>query len=129
VTLDRSIGPRCNIGPAEIARRRLFAYLSTAATIMIAAGLVWLAPPPARLLLWPVAAGAAVAWLQVTRRFCVAFGALGVENFGRLGSEARVDPSVREADRRQAVRTIIEAALIGLVPTLALVALPIGPLR
>jgi hypothetical protein len=129
VNLEQTGLPRCNIGPAEIARRRLFAYLSTAAAIAVAIGLVWFMEPLLRLLLWPVATGTAVAWLQVTRRFCVAFGAMGVENFGRLGAEAPVDPRLRAADRRQALRTIAEAALIGLIPTLALVVLPIGPLR
>lgn len=126
VTLDRSIGPRCNIGPDEIARRRRSAYVGVVATAAIAAAMVaFHLPAPARLLLWPVAAGAAVAGLQVVHRFCVAFGALGLENFGRLGQEQHVDPSIRAADRRRALHVILEGVLIGLVVTLAVAAIPV----
>jgi len=126
VTYDQSIGPRCNIGPAEIARRRRFAVASTAGAAVIAVALV-VAGTPAwiRLLFWPVAAGSAVAWLQVVRRFCVAFGALGLENFGRLGGETAVERSTRAADRRRALQLIAEGALIGLAVALALAALPL----
>jgi len=90
--------------------------------VLVVAG----APALVRLvLLWPITAAAAVAWLQVTRRFCVAFGALGLENFGRLGAQVSVDPAQRAADRRQALRMIAEAALIGLA--IALVAAAVAP--
>jgi hypothetical protein len=126
MTLDRSIGPRCNIGPQEIARRRRSALVLTLATALVAAALVWThAPPIARLLIWPLATAAAVTWLQVVHRFCVAFGALGLENFGRLGSEVHVDPHQRTADRRRALQLILEGSLIGLVVTLVVVAIPV----
>ncbi|MEA2674835.1 MAG: hypothetical protein QOI92_2027 [Chloroflexota bacterium] len=82
-------------------------------------------PAPARLLLWPLAAGAAVTWLQVVHRFCVAFGALGLQNFGSLGGETHVDPAIRAADRRRAFQLILEGALIGLVVALAVAAIPV----
>jgi len=126
VNIDQPIGPRCNIGPAEIARRRRFAIASTVGASAVAVVLVFAgAPPLIRLLFWPVAAGVAVAWLQVVRRFCVAFGALGLENFGRLGSQSAVERSIRAADRRRALQLIAEGALIGLAIALALAALPL----
>lgn len=76
------------------------------------------------LLLWPVATGAAITWLQVVHRFCVAFGALGLENFGRLGAQSAVDPTIRAADRRRALQLIAEGVAIGLVAALVLVAMP-----
>ncbi len=81
-------------------------------------------PQPVRLLLWPLAAAAAVTWLQVVHRFCVAFGALGLENFGPLGGESHVDPRIRAQDRRRALQLIFEGALIGLVVTFAVLAIP-----
>lgn len=121
MTLDRSIGPRCNIGPEEIARRRRSAV---ALTIVAAAGAVALvaldAPSAGRLAIWPFATAAAVTWLQVVHRFCVAFGALGVQNFGRLGDAVGVDPGQRAADRRRAAQVLVEGSLIGAVVTLAL---------
>jgi len=83
------------------------------------------ASPLVRFLLWPLATAASVTWLQVIHRFCVAFGALGIENFGRLGDEARVDPGQRAIDRRRAVQVTLEGALIGLVVTIAIAAIPV----
>ena len=117
---------RCNIGEAEVARRRRGAIVLTVAGAVVAAALIALAAPHlARLLLFPVAAAAGVTWLQVTQRFCVAFGAAGLENFGPLGSEHRVTDELAAADRRRALRLTLEGALAGLVVTLALVALPL----
>jgi len=126
VTLDRSIAPRCNIGPEELARRRRSAIAATVLTALVAAAFVAIhASPIARLLIWPLATAASVTWLQVVRRFCVAFGALGLENFGRLGQEVHVDPGQRAADRRRALQVILEGSLIGLVVALLLVAIPV----
>ena len=126
MTLDRAASPRCNIGPDEVARRRRSAIPATLATAVVAIAMVALhVPAPARLLLWPLATAAAVTWLQVVHRFCVAFGALGLENFGRLGGEHHVDPAIRAGDRRRAFQLILEGGLIGLVVALAVVAIPV----
>ena len=126
MTLDRSIGPRCNIGPAEIARRRRSAIGFTIVAALVAVALVALHVPAAgRLLMFPFATGAAINWLQVVHRFCVAFGALGVENFGRLGEQVRVDPAQRAADRRKVAQLVVEGSLLGAVVTLALVVAPV----
>lgn len=126
MTLDRSIAPRCNIGPEEIARRRRSALVTTVVTGLVAAALVGIhAPPIARLLIWPLATAAAVTWLQVVHRFCVAFGALGLENFGRLGQEVHVDQRQRALDRRRALQLILEGSLIGLVIALLVAAIPV----
>lgn len=98
----------------------------TVAAVAIAMVLVASAAPGwVRFLIWPVATAAAVTWLQVVHRFCVAFGALGLENFGRLGQESHVDSAVRAADRRRALQLVAEGAAIGLVVALALAALPL----
>ena len=100
--------------------------MSTALTALVAAALVAIHTPPlARLLIWPLATAAAVTWLQVVHRFCVAFGALGLENFGRLGEEVHVDERQRATDRRRALQLILEGSLIGFVVALMLAALPI----
>ena len=126
MTLDRSIGPRCNIGPAEIARRRRSAIVFTIVAALVAVALVAADVPPAgRLVLFLFATGAAINWLQVVHRFCVAFGALGIENFGRLGEETKVDRAQRAADRRRVVQLVLEGSLIGAVVTLAFVIAPL----
>jgi len=126
VTLDRSIAPRCNIGAEEIARRRRSAIVLTIVTALVAAALVAVhAEAAERLFIWPLATAAAVTWLQVVHRFCVAFGALGLENFGRLGEEVHVDERQRAMDRRRALQVIIEGSLIGLVVALLVAAIPV----
>jgi hypothetical protein len=116
----------CNIGDAEVERRRRMAIALTIAGAILAAALLALAVPHlARLLLFPVAAAAGVTWLQVTNRFCVAFGAAGLENFGPLGAERHVADEQAAADRRRAARLTLEGVVIGLVVTLALVVLPL----
>jgi hypothetical protein len=99
--------------------------LTVVAALVAIALAVVAAPPMARLALWPFATAAAVTWLQVVHRFCVAFGALGIENFGRLGDEVEVDRVQRAADRRRAAQLFLEGSLIGAVVTLALVVAPL----
>ncbi len=116
----------CNIGPEEIARRRRAAIAATvlAAVVAVGIGLADL-PQLARLALFPFAAAAGVSWLQVLRKFCVAFGAAGVLNFGALGSTARVaDHVARATDRRIARRMILEGSAYGLLVTLGFLVLP-----
>ena len=126
MAFDRSIAPRCNIGPEEITRRRRSAVALTVVTALAAAALVAIHTPPlARLLIWPLATASAVTWLQVIHRFCVAFGALGLENFGRLGEEVHVDERQRATDHRRALQLILEGSLVGLVVALLVVAIPV----
>ena len=100
--------------------------MGTLGAIAVAAFLVAIAAPAwVRFLIWPVTSAAAVTWLQVVHRFCVAFGALGFQNFGRLGEQTHVDPAIRAADRRRAIRLIVEGAAIGLAFAGALAAIPI----
>ena len=94
-------------------------------TAIVAAVLIGLHVAPAgRLLLFPLATGTAINWLQVVHRFCVAFGAIGIENFGRIGEEVKVDAAQVASDRRRVVQLLIEGSVIGAVVTAALVALP-----
>ena len=119
------MGVRCNIGPAEIERRRRSGVVITAIAALVAVALLALqVPPPARLALFPFATGAAVTWLQVVHKFCVAFAAIGVQNFNGLGEEEKVDPAMRAADRRRLTQLVLEGSAIGAAVTLLFVALP-----
>ncbi len=117
----------CNIGPAEIARRRraghigLVAVLTTLA-ILIAIG----APPVVRLIVGLPAMLAATGYLQAWFRFCVAFGSAGVFNFGPTGStEAVPDAAARSRDRAMSRRIGLISLAIGVVVALAAAALPV----
>jgi len=118
-------GPRCNIGPEEIARRRRVASVMTVAIAVAAIAIVASgAPHLVRLAIWPFATAAAVTWLQVVHRFCVRFGFGGLENLGRIGQKRHVPDAQLAADRRRALELTFEGALIGLAVTILLVAVP-----
>jgi hypothetical protein len=118
----------CNIGPAEIGRRRRAGHVGSAATLVLLALLLRArAPRPARLLVALPATSAASGYLQARRRFCAGFGARGVANFGPLGSwEVVTDPEARARDRATSRRIGAASAAVGLVVALAAAALPTG---
>ena len=107
------------------ARRRRTGTVISALAAVVAVGLVALhVPPPARLAIFPFAAAAAVTWLQVVHKFCVAFAALGIQNLNDLGEEEKIDPAVRAADRRRLAQLVLEGSAIGAAVTLLFVVLP-----
>jgi hypothetical protein len=115
---------RCNIGPAEIARRRRFGHASVITTVILLAVLL-LADAPAwtRLLLFLPAAGAAAGYLQAALRFCADYGWRGVFNLDRdaagHGNTQRVaDADARRADRRKAMLIGAGSAALGTLVTL-----------
>jgi hypothetical protein len=116
----------CNIGPAEIARRRRAGILGLAAAAILAVALLALgAPPAARLLVGLPLAGGVVGLLQARLRFCAAYGMSGVRNFGPLGSVERVeDARARRADRARALLIFGTSAAVGLVGGLLVALLP-----
>jgi hypothetical protein len=116
----------CNIGPAEIERRRRSTIAAFVASIALGALLVAVgAPPAARAIVFLPMAGGFVSWLQVRRRFCVAFGLLGVLNFGALGSVDQVaGTDDRSADRRTALRMILEGSAAAALMTIGFLLLP-----
>jgi hypothetical protein len=116
----------CNIGPAEIARRRRAGIAGLASAGVLAAALVALgAPAEARWLVALPLAGGAIGLLQARFRFCAAFGMAGVRNFGEIGHVERVEEaSARRADRARAMAIILAGAAIGVAGALVLVALP-----
>jgi len=116
----------CNIGTAEIRRRRQVGYRGLVATLGLA-GALWLVRAPAvtRLSVALPAAISISGFIQARSRFCAGFGMAGLQNFGALGAAVRVqDRAARAADRRRAMRInvistvggIAVAALCALLP-------------
>jgi hypothetical protein len=111
----------CNIGPAEIARRRRAGHLGLAATaVTLAVLLVAGAPAWTRLVLALPAGAATVGYLQAALHFCAGFGSRGVFNFGSLGTVQNVvDPEARAADRRRSMEIAFVSLIVGLAVGLA----------
>ncbi|MCU0484148.1 MAG: hypothetical protein MUC54_07790 [Chloroflexi bacterium] len=117
----------CNIGPAEIARRRGSGIAGVAVAAALAVGLVAVgAPDWSRWLVALPLAGGAAGLLQAHLRFCAAYGLAGLRNFGPLGRASSVaDDAARRADRRRALQIGLASAAVGLAGAAVLVALPV----
>lgn len=117
----------CNIGPAEIARRRRAGNVGLVATVALFAILVALdVDPLARLLLAIPATIAASGYLQAYLKFCAGFGSRGVFNFGDVGPmNDAADPEARARDRARARRIGLTSMAIGIAVAVIAVALPI----
>ena len=96
----------CNIGPAEIRRRRQFGYLGIAGSVALGGLLVVVnAPPMVRLLVALPAAAGLEGLIQARLRFCAGYGMAGLRNLGELGEAESVEGAqARAADRRGALR-------------------------
>lgn len=108
----------CNIGRAEIRRRRQSGWLGLAATIVLW-GIFWLlrVPAPWRLFLFLPAMIGATGFFQAALHFCAGFGMRGVYNFGaQVGKTDTVEQAeFRRKDRRKANQIALYSALVGIV--------------
>ena len=117
----------CNIGPAEIARRRRAGHTGLIAAIgrfvaLVAVG----AADWTRIVVAIPAIGAASGYLQAHFKFCAGFGAAGVFNFGELGPTERVaNDADRARDRMRALQIGLASFAIGIAVGMVAVALPV----
>ncbi len=125
MTLSDYVPGVCNIGPAEITRRRRVGWIGLVASVVLVGILIavdagrwwWL------LLFLPVTMSAS-GFLQAHFRFCAGFSRAGVFNFGPLGQTQDVtDGESLAADRRRGNQITLYAALIGVGVALLAVAL------
>ena len=116
----------CNIGPAEITRRRRAGHVGLAATIGLLVGLILVrAPRRARLVVALPAAASASGYLQAHFHFCAGFGSRGVYNFGELGSVIETtDATTRATDRATAMRIGPSGVAIGAIVGVAAAVAP-----
>jgi hypothetical protein len=117
----------CNIGPAEIARRRRAGHIGLLVTIVALVILVAVgAPPLARLIVALPAAAAASGYLQAWLRFCAGFGSRGIFNFGPLGQTENVpDADAARRDRARARQIGLASLAIGVAVGLVALVLPL----
>jgi hypothetical protein len=102
----------CNIGPAEIRRRRASGIGGAVVTAgVLAATLLTGTPKPVRLLAILPAAGAASGFIQAATHFCAGFGMRGVFNFGNTGSTDTVEQAEFRAEDQARARTILVQSL------------------
>lgn len=109
----------CNIGPSEIKRRRqgalVGAILFAITTLLF---VVTDASTSTRLVTFIPALLFAVGMIQSKRRFCVAYGFMGVFSFEKLGDTKKVTVNQDlKADKKYAVKLLLQSVAIAIVLT------------
>ena len=122
--MSEYISGACNIGPAEIKRRKQGAYLGGALYLVVAILLIATnASSTTRLWVFLPAMLFAIGYIQSKRKFCVAYGFLGIFNFDKLGSTTKIKLNQDlKTDRKYAIKLMVQALLLAIVLT-ALIAI------
>jgi hypothetical protein len=109
----------CNIGGAEVARRRQVAILGGVLFLALALySVIQNFSPFASLVLIAPASIFAIGFVQSRKRFCLAYGLMGTFNFQKLGSITKVeDKTALAADRKMAFQIIVESMGLALILT------------
>jgi hypothetical protein len=112
----------CNIGPAEIRRRRQSGWAGLAVTILLW-GIFWIlrVPAPWRLFLFLPATIGATGFFQAALHFCAGFGMRGVFNFGsEVGKTETIEQAdFRLKDRRKSNLIFLYSVLVGVAVAIA----------
>ena len=118
--MSEYISGACNIGPAEIKRRKQGAYLGGALYLIVSISLIASdASMSTRLWVFLPAALFAVGYIQSERKFCVAYGFLGIFNFEKLGKTTKIKVNQElKADRKYAIKLSVQALLLAILLTL-----------
>ena len=118
--MSEYISGACNIGPAEIKRRKQGAYLGGALYLIVSISLIASdASMSTRLWVFLPAALFAIGYIQSKRKFCVAYGFLGIFNFEKLGNTTRIKVNQDlKADRKYAIKLSVQALLLAIILTL-----------
>jgi hypothetical protein len=116
---------QCNIGPAEISARKRVGYFGLLLTLsyfifaLFGNISTWLAA----MIFIPTMVSVTGFW-QARKKFCLAFGFLGVFNFGKVGtSNSVMEKELKKIDRLQASKMFLQCALISAIVTIILTVL------
>ena len=109
----------CNIGPLEINRRRqgalVGAILFAITTLLF---VITDAPKSTRLLVFIPALLFAIGMIQSRKKFCVAYGFLGVFSLEKLGATTKITINQDlKADRKYAVKLLLQSVATAAVLT------------
>lgn len=117
--MSEYISGTCNIGPSEIKRRQQGAILGGVLYLVVAISFITTnAPTATRMISFIPALLFAVGLIQSRRKFCVAYGFLGVFNFDRLGDTKKITINQDlAADRKYAVRLLLQSVLTAIALT------------
>lgn len=124
---DQYIPGTCNIGKAEIARRKRVAAIGGASTIFGAISIInkYQTPGP-RIWLFLPALVFAIGWIQSKKKFCLAYGFMGVFNFGKSGQmQKALSKDDQAADRATAFSILGQSVVLAFAITGLIYFLPL----
>jgi hypothetical protein len=115
----------CNIGGAEVARRKQVSVLGGVLYLASAVALIVLdLSQIMRALVFIPALVFAVGYIQSRKKFCLAFGLMGTFNFGGLGEMSKVaSPEALAIDRKVAISILGQALVLALAMTALVLAI------
>ena len=110
------ISGSCNIGPAEIQKRKAAGYFGLALYLICAIVVITTTEPVwVRGISFLPALIGSVGFIQARRKFCVAYGFMGAFNFGTASKVT--DKAALAADRKYALSVFMQALIISLILT------------
>ena len=117
--MSEYISGACNIGPSEIKRRRQGALIGAILfAITSISFFITDAPKSTRLFVFIPALLFTVGMIQSRRRFCVAYGFLGVFNFEKIGATRKITVNQDlAADRKYAVKLLLQSVFTAAILT------------
>lgn len=121
--MSEYIAGACNIGPSEIKQRKRVAYSGALVFMAISIWLILIdAPTAGRVMVFFPAVAATTGLIQARKRFCVAFGFMGVFNFEKIGNTHKIKVNEDlKADRQYAVRLLLQSVLAAIALTVLVV--------
>lgn len=117
--MSEYISGACNIGPSEIKRRQQGAVVGGVLFLLTAILFIATnASTSTRLISFIPAMLFAVGVIQSRRKFCVAYGFMGVFSFEKIGETTKVKVNQElAADRKYAVKLLLQSVLAAAVLT------------
>ena len=117
--MSNYVAGSCNIGQAEIHQRYRVAIIGIVIYLAVSTYLVITdAPTIDRLFIFFPAMAASVGYVQARKKFCLAYGYMGVFNFGKAGDTSAVkDPVALSADRKYATKVLLQSCIPAAVLT------------
>jgi hypothetical protein len=127
VSSNSYVAGSCTIGKGEIRRRQVVALIGLALSLLTLIGFISTsASASARISIFAPLAVTFIGWVQSRKKFCLAYGFMGTFNFGKLGDISRVaDKASKSADRKTALKILVEALLYAAIATALVAALPL----
>ncbi len=111
---------QCNIGVSEIAARKRVGLigLMTALILLVIFELAKVERSWYLLEFIPLQMGV-TGYLQARKKFCLAFGFMGIFNFNKIGNKEEIlEAELRKIDRKAAVNLLMQSVIIALALTL-----------